>query len=95
MTWNEDVSEDDCPECEGSGEQKGDCKECGGNGISQAQTCDVCDGEGIVTDTCEFCLGDGTREAYEERNARLKEQYLIRKRFGHVPQNISNYWSGT
>lgn len=51
--------EEDCDECEGTGEVHEDCNICEGSGEFNDSTCEACEGSGQVSSKCEQCEGDG------------------------------------
>ena len=64
-------TEEDCYECDGTGQSTNDCYECDGSGSIEDESgeyvdCDLCDGSGSVDVDCDVCMGSAYAEIEEE-----------------------------
>lgn len=61
-----EMTEDECPACDGTGEVSDTCSNCDGDGEVHDETCETCNGDGEVFETCDECGGTGTQEGDPE-----------------------------
>ena len=79
---DQEDQEQDCDQCDGSGEQEQECSDCGGSGESKdedgnTQECQSCDGSGKESHSCDKCGGSGKKpgEGYGSDSGKLIDDH--------------------